>query len=130
MEGDLRYFEAHGAIRYLWARGIDEIGTLVICPASMRNIEGLEHLVSRISVREVLCNPYLLTGSSAIADRLDSRGIAVDRLLGNRLIELEGARISLIAPHYPPGQSRAVDNSGASIRCKILRDGIARQKAN
>jgi competence protein ComEC len=124
VDGDLRYFEAYRAVRYLWASDIDEIEMLIICPASMKNMRGLEHLVSRISVRKVLCNPYLLKGS--IAEELNSRSEEVGTLIDSRSIELEGARIALIAPQYPPSRSKAVENSRASIRFEVIRSSIAR----
>ncbi len=130
VDGYLNRFESTQAVRMLWARGIREVDLLVICPASARDLRGIEHLASRVSIRRALCNPYLSGGSTNVLDILYSKGITVYTLLEDLSIDLGRTLILLHAPPYPPEASQPVTNSEARVRYRLLPGNHERENAN
>ncbi len=125
----LNRFEAIQSVRGLWALGISEIDMLVICPATLRDHRGIGFLVSRISIRRALCNPYLSGGCTDVLDILHSRGITVDTLLEDLSIDLGRASIVLHVPLFPPAPSQSLKNSEARVRYRFVKGnhGIKKQ---
>lgn len=130
LDGQLNRFGAMQTVRGLWARGLGEVDMLILCPSRLRDHRGIGYLVSRISIHLAVCNPYLIAGKPEICEILHSEGIGVDTLLENFIVDLGRTSIELSAPPYPPAASKAVANSEACIRYRLVRVNHELKKAN
>jgi ComEC/Rec2-related protein len=130
IDGHLSRFEASRVVRLLWGRGLSGVDVLVLCTPRSRNAGGIEYLLSRISIRRAILNPFLLTGGRYALEILRARDVAVDTLLHDRSLELGSRALILRAPPYPPSETQPVMMEEAYIRCVLERGNGAGEKAN
>jgi ComEC/Rec2-related protein len=119
IEEDIRRSEAEMAVRALWKMGIGRIGTLVLCPARLGRRGGVEHIVSRIHVVEVICSPYLARHDGGLMDVLGSRRIRCRFIDRSDSLEVRGWKMRIVAPLYPPPSRGAVPMERAGIRIDV-----------
>ncbi|MGD1049061.1 MAG: ComEC/Rec2 family competence protein, partial [Candidatus Krumholzibacteriaceae bacterium] len=112
--------DSYRMVRLLWGDGVRRIGCCVVTPSRPRATNGLAYLLSRISVREIVCSPYLMAGKPALARDIGERGLRVRAVSRGDLVTGGPWRLEILGPVYPPPRGAPVSRSEADLSWRFV----------
>lgn len=115
--------ESYRLTRTLWGMGIDRIRCCVVEPSRLRRASGISFLLSRISVEEVLCSPYLAAGDRFWREGSRRRNTRIRTVSRGHVVECAAWRLEIVAPEYPPPSNSPVSRADADLAWRLaVRD--------
>jgi len=116
--------DSYRMVRVLWGDGVRRIGCCVMTTSRPRATNALAYLITRISVREIICSPYLMAGKPGFASEIAERGIKVRTVSRGDIVGSGAWRLEILGPVYPPPRGVPVSRSEAELSWRfVLGDG-------
>ena len=112
--------DSYRIVRLLWGDGVRRIGCCVVTPSRPRATNGLAYLLTRISVGEIVCSPYLAANGSGLARDIGERGIRVRTVSRGDLVAWGPWRLEILGPVYPPPRGAPVSRSEADLSWRFV----------